>query len=333
MAARGPNARVPPGYATQDAERMRPTPTITATREAELYLQALTRHAPSYALLDVRYRVAGPQFARLFLAATRSGHAAQILLRIGRRTDVYVGIAPRLRRRGTRQDLAPTALLWADCDTHESIERLRAFPVEPSMIVASGTNDNAHAYWLLTEPLPVPELEHANRVLADTLAADVKCADATRILRVPGSHSFKHRPPRPVHLTHWTPKRYEPSEILNALPAPPTAARAKARTPTVSDDPLLRIPPPRYVEVLLGVQIPSSRKIHCPFHPDTTPSFHIYPSPDQGWACFGCSGSDGRSLGGDIYTLASRLWFIPARGRGFHKLRARLDALFEIERG
>ncbi len=151
---------------------------------------------------------------------------------------------------------------------------------------------------------------------------------ATRILRVPGSRGFKHRPPRPVRLTHWAPKPCEPLEILNALPAAPSAARTKARTPTVSDDPLLRIQPARYVEVLLGVQIPRSRKIHCPFHHDSTPSLRVYPAPEQGWVWFGCKTPDGRPLGGDIYTLASQLWQIPARGRDFHTLRRCLRATF-----
>jgi len=305
-----------------------PTSTSSALREAELYLQALTQHAAAHALLDVRYRIRGPQLGRLFLAGTQPKYAAQILLRLGSSTDVYVGIAPRLRRRGTRQDLTPTALLWADCDTPESIERLRAFPIEPSMIIASGTNNNTHAYWLLAEPLPAEELEHANRALAHAIAADVKCADATRILRVPGSLNFKHRPPRPVCLTHWTAKRYEPLEILTVLPTPQTVARAKSRPQAMSDDPLLRIQPARYVEVLLGVQIPRSRKIYCPFHHDNTPSLHVYPAPEQGWVCYGCKTPAGRPLGGDIYTLASQLWQIPARGRDFHTLRRRLQATF-----
>ena len=311
---------------------MSPTSTSNALREAELYLQALTQHAPAHALLDVRYRIRGPQLGRLFLAATQPKYAAQIILRLGSRTDVYVGIAPRLRRRGTRQDLTPTALLWADCDTPESIERLRAFPIEPSMIIASGTNNNAHAYWLLAEPLPIEELEHANRALAHAIAADVKCADATRILRAPGSLNFKHRPPRPVRLTDWSAKSYEASEIVSVLPTQPSTPRSEAPAAMWSNDPLLRIPPARYVEVLLGQRTPRSRKIHCPFHEDGTPSFHVYTCPKEGWACFGCRTACGGPLGGDIYTLGARLWSIPARGADFYGLRARLDALFEISR-
>jgi hypothetical protein len=134
-----------------------------------------------------------------------------------------------------------------------------------------------------------------------------------------------------VRLTHWTPKLYEPLEILNAIAAPATAAQAKARTPTVGNNPLLRIQPARYVEVLLGVQIPRSRKIHCPFHDDSTPSLHVHPVPEQGWACFGCETPAGRPLGplgGDIYTLASQLWQSPAQGSDFHTLRRRLQTTF-----
>ena len=70
----------------------------------------------------------------------------------------------------------------------------------------------------------------------------------------------------------------------------------------------------------------------CPFHDDRTPSLHVYPTAERGWACFGCETPDGKPLGGDIYTLASRLWNIPARGASFFDLQARLDDVFTIHR-
>ena len=82
-------------------------------------------------------------------------------------------------------------------------------------------------------------------------------------------------------------------------------------------DPLLEIEPARYVRALTGANPQRHGKIHCPFHPDNTPSLHVYHSPERGWTCFGCTRADGRPLGGDIYTLASLLWGIPATGRGF----------------
>jgi hypothetical protein len=151
-------------------------------------------------------------------------------------------------------------------------------------------------------------------------------------VQVDAAECIGHRPTQPVHLTHHTEARYEPAEILNALPAPETSARADARKPRGRSDPLLEIPPARYAEVLLGEPVGVSGKIRCPFHSDGTPSLHVYADPERGWACFGCDTPDGRPLGGDIYTLASLLWDISTRGHDFHALRGRLDVLFEVKR-
>jgi len=93
------------------------------------------------------------------------------------------------------------------------------------------------------------------------------------------------------------------------------------------------IAPARYVKALTGREPTRQGKIRCPFHPDATPSLHVYRSSERGWTCFACTGPDGRPLGGDIYTLASLLWGVPASGREFLELRARLDALFGLRRG
>jgi hypothetical protein len=204
------------------------------------------------------------------------------------------------------------------------------------MVIASGGGDNVHAYWALTRPVVLAEIERGNLGLAAALGADTRCADASRILRLPGTRNFKHAPSQPVRLLHWTPGCHAPAEILGVLP-PTSGRRASdarlAAAPTATVDPLLRLTPAHYVEVLLGRRVPSSRKVHCPFHPDRIPSFHVYPSPAEGWTCFGCAGPDGSPLGGDIYTLASLLWDIPARGPDFLRLRSRLDATFGVERG
>ena len=307
---------------------------------AELYLRTLTAYAPPNTLLDVRYRTQDHRFAQFFLAA-RDPRAARTITRIGSRTDIYVGCAPRTRRRGRREDIAPTPLLWADCDTPEATTALAAFQPAPSMIVASGSGNgehrNAHAYWQLTRALTPDQLEQANRRLAAALSADPKCADPARILRVPGTLNFKHNPPRPVQLTTYNPTRYRPLEILIALPPLPTPQPKPNRPPTTkhptTHDPLLTIVPTRYVSALTGRTPSRDGKIHCPFHPDKTPSLHIYPTPQQGWTCYGCTTPTGTPLGGDIYTLAALIWHTTTNGQNFHTLRHWLDALFRIDRG
>jgi hypothetical protein len=88
------------------------------------------------------------------------------------------------------------------------------------------------------------------------------------------------------------------------------------------DDPLRRVPPAVYVEVLTGLAVGHDRKVSCPFHADSDPSLHVYDAPERGWYCFGCE------RGGSIYDLAAELDGINPRGRAFLALRARLGRTF-----
>jgi hypothetical protein len=303
---------------------------------AELLLGTLAAYVPRHSLLDVRYRAESKRLSRFFVGI-HAASAARIITLIGQRTDVYVGCAPRVRRSGGRQDIASSALLWADCDGQHVARALRAFPLPPSIVVGSGTATNAHAFWALTAALPLLALENANRRLALALGADPRCVDGARILRVPGTLNFKSHLSRPVRLLRYSPARYRPADILAALPAGPTPPSASdigpARSPRRASDPLLRIEPADYVRVLIGRDVGRDHKIACPFHNDQTPSLHAYATAERGWTCFGCRTPTGRPLGGDIYTLASLLWDIPTNGRDFLKLRDRLDHAFGVRRG
>jgi hypothetical protein len=323
----------------------------------ELYLRVLTERAELETLLEVRYRrrkapgEAFPwgDFKRFFIAMPtlrkRMGSEAAFLAFIGYRTDVYVGCAPRLRYRGRSEDTAPAAILWADCDTPKAIRALQSFTPAPTMTVESGsaTYDNErryehkHAYWALTNPLHPTELEAANRRLALALGADPSCVDPARVLRIPQALNFKHSPPSLTRLRTLTDTTYHPQDILTALPELPAAsvhqATRRDRDPAAYEDLLQTIHPRIYVSVLTGRDPGRSGKIHCPFHEDRRPSFHVYNTPERGWTCFACTTPTGRRLGGDIYTLASLLWNIPNRGHHFYALRAGLHETFGIHRG
>ncbi len=302
---------------------------------AELFLATLAACAPKRSLLEVRYRVENARLTRFFMGI-HTPNAARIITQIGQRTDVYVGCAPRIRRSGRREDIALSALLWADCDGTDVLATLDAFPLPPSVIVRSGTATNTHSFWALTSALALHELEDANRRLALALGADPKCFDGARILRVPGTYNFKHSTRRPVRLHRYTPARYRPSEILTVLPQlpdPPASTRDPHRGPRRSSDPLLEIAPADYVRVLTGREPGRDHKIACPLHEEKKPSFHVYATAEQGWTCFGCPTPTGKPLGGDIYQLASLLWGIPTSGQDFIQLRDRLDNTFGVHRG
>jgi hypothetical protein len=61
---------------------------------------------------------------------------------------------------------------------------------------------------------------------------------------------------------------------------------------------------PGYFQALASVQAPEwGGQVHCPLpgHEERTASCHVWPDPERGWWCFGCS------RGGGIYDLASAL--------------------------
>jgi hypothetical protein len=294
------------------------------------FLAALAGDAHGGELLELRYRLDDEhRMGQAFAPARRLHGLARRALLLGRRTDVYVGCAPRIRRHGGRDAVRRGFVLWADCDGEHAVRALRAFDPAPAIVVASGTGSNCHAYWPLTAPLARDELERANRRLAHALGADPVSADAARILRVPGTYSHKHRPATPVHaLRLEIGRRLTAGEIVGGLPDPPTPRAAAPSRVDVArgDDPLLAIEPEVYVRRLLGVEVPRHRKVPCPFHRDRHASLHVYETAGRGWYCFGrCR------RGGTIYDLAAPLYGYEPRGEDFLRLRAELRRLFGLD--
>ena len=97
-------------------------------------------------------------------------------------------------------------------------------------------------------------------------------------------------------------------------------------------DPLLAISARVYIPALCGRSVSRAGKVRCPFHEDETPSLHAFRDPARGWCCFGCDRQNGKPLGGDIYTFASRLFGIPVSGGDFRRLQRRLDERFGVRR-
>ena len=261
-----------------------------------------------------------------FFPAAKPDPAADLVARLGDRTDVYVGVACRARQAGGRSAVDHVWTLWADCDSKAAAVRLAAHEPAPSIVIASGSPHACHAYWLLSSPVAPDIAEATNRRLALALDADGQSCDAARILRPPGTTNFKHDPPRPVAVERMGFTRRPLEEIAVGLPDPPSAPEPASRRAAArrrhSADPLLAIEPTIYVRALLRVEIGRSRKVTCPFHPDEAPSLHVYGTGAGGWYCFAC----GR--GTSIYDLAGPLWGLGTRGRDFLELRRRLTELF-----
>jgi hypothetical protein len=296
------------------------------------FLRALAGDGPRHHYLELRARTANGGMRAGFYSVHALERAAEAIRDLAARTDVYVGVCPRSRRAGTRDAVSEAWTLWVETDDPAATERALHHAPAPAIVVRSGTPGHAHLYWPLSHPLTGAQAEAANRRLAATLGADERCVDASRILRPPATLNHKTNPPRPVALERHALARYPARDVLattRALPQParqhalqrPTPARSHVR------DPLLAIEPPVYVRALLGVEVPPSGKLLCPFHPDRHPSFHVYPTAERGWYCYGGCG------GGSIYDLAARLWNLTPRGHEFHELRHRLHHQFHLDRG
>jgi hypothetical protein len=290
------------------------------------FLGALYRSAPARSFVEVRFRMASGM-GRCFHRAAALDRAAETILALASRTDVFVGVLPRVRRGGGRRDLvARAAAVWADCDTWAAVEALASFRPRPAMVVGSGSGENRHAYWFLREPVGVDRLVRANRRLALALGADAQSSDAARILRPAGSANGKHSPPAPVRMLALDEhSRVGLAELERRLPREPmplsTIRPTRPYPHGAPIDPLRSIPPALYVERLTAQRVGHSRKVRCPFHDDQTPSLHAYEDSERGWYCFGC----GR--GGSIYDLAALLWQRGTRGEDFLQLRRELKAL------
>ena len=102
------------------------------------FLGALYRSAPARSFVEVRFRMASGM-GQCFHRAAALDRAAETILALASRTDVFVGVLPRARRGGGRRDLvARAAVVWADCDTWAAVEALASFRPRPAMVVGSG---------------------------------------------------------------------------------------------------------------------------------------------------------------------------------------------------
>lgn len=288
----------------------------------ELYWNALFGTEPEPALVELRYRL--PDRAGMgqeFYGVREPGVARRRVATLAERTDVYIGVAPRIERRGGRDAIEHVHVLYVDVDTPAGVDALRAFRPLPAIVIRSGTPGHVQAYWPLSEPLRPDHAERANRRLAHGLGADMRATDAARILRPPGSLNHKSGRPRAVEIVHLAAEVFAAREVVGELADPPSVG-SPATSPArgSDDDVLLTIEPAVYVRALIGAEPGRDGKVRCPFHDDHTPSLHVYADAERGWTCFGCN------RGGTIYDFGAALWGLEPRGEGFRELRRRLAA-------
>jgi hypothetical protein len=258
-----------------------------------------------------------------FVRTDQRAQLAEMASGMGSRTDFYVGCAPRSRRHGGAEAVAFVYALWADLDGPEAVAALEGFAPAPTLVIASGTGENRHAYWQLSRPLEAADARRALRRLAHGVKGDMRSAEPARILRPPGTFNHKTEPPAAVECIRLDVTAFDPDAIVGHLPDPPDGrgrhdrVSAPVRPLSAVPDQLADIPPRVYVEALTGLVPTRDGNVSCPLHEDRTPSLHVYEDPDRGWWCFGCE------QGGGVYQLAALLagYRLPLRGPDFIAVR------------
>ena len=265
--------------------------------------------APGARLLEIRFALRYRDMGRLFIAAHSAPGASRLIRRLAARTDVYVGVCLRTRRAGGRDAIDRSHLAFVEIDTPDALDRLRAFRHPPSAIVLSGSAGHAHAYYTLSAPVTVPELERANRRLAHALGGDLASVDAARILRPPSSWNHKHTPPDARRTDRTRPGatvRPRPARRRTRRPARP-AIRQRRRPraePAAPNSTGCCSPsqPPNTCTRSPASPPTAPAKSTARFTKTTPPRLQLY--EDGTWYCYGAC-----KAGGSIFDFAARpLW-------------------------
>lgn len=121
--------------------------------------------------------------------------------------DVYCGVLPRERHKGTKESVVQGAVLWLDLDFKVMEQAAAADALkkaEAEIVVSSG--HGYHAYWFLKDTAKIGEIGVAKfeakvRGFQQKFGKVDNTSDVVRILRVPGSTNFKDaQNPKPVRL-------------------------------------------------------------------------------------------------------------------------------------
>jgi hypothetical protein len=126
--------------------------------------------------------------------------------------DVYVGVLPRWRKGGRDNDVHTAGVLWCDIDDLTGLDQTATLD---KVTVAVRSGKGLHCYRRLkvvgigTKPTEQREFVQLLErwMLTLSSAADVKCKNPSRILRVPGTLNWKNRDlPRLVELAKYPPE-------------------------------------------------------------------------------------------------------------------------------
>lgn len=188
---------------------------IPQPQALRLQLAMIAGNEPASSFLEIR--PLDPPGRQWFVPVREIDEAATLIPRLAQVHNVFVGACPRVRRAGTADAVERAWCLWADCDSSEAVDRLRAFRPLPSIVIRSGTGGNVHAWWPLRCPVSPAHAVRANRRLALALGADRGATDAARIMRPAGSLNHKHDPARTVECVRVELDTFSVADVIHGL--------------------------------------------------------------------------------------------------------------------
>jgi hypothetical protein len=200
-----------------------------------LQLAAIAGNGPRDHRFEVRSKLPGGAGMRqLFVPIFEVDRAVRAIQNLSQTGETFIGAAPRIREAGTADAVDQVWCLWADLDGHDSMRRAARFRPLPSIVIRTGGDGCAHAWWPLSEPVDGTFAQRANRRLALALGADRNATDPARILRPAGTWSYKRDPRRPVVCSRLELAVFRVRDIVGGLPddpayAPPPAPADGAR--------------------------------------------------------------------------------------------------------
>ncbi len=105
-----------------------------------------------------------------------------------------------------------------DIPLEEQLEKIKAFPLEPSMIVK--TRRSLHCYWLMNDA-ETSRFRHIQRQLVAHFSGDGACINLSRVMRIPGFYHCKDEPVL-VDCIKFNPEiRYTQNQLAEHLPEVP----------------------------------------------------------------------------------------------------------------
>ncbi len=152
-------------------------------------------------LAELRFKIRDRMFQEFFSLDRLENMARRSVALSSERAEVYFGISTRHERKGRKESVAIVPGFFADLDFDtfeaggiDALERLDEFTPLPTQVIHTG--GGLHVYWRLTTPLlPTPKTQAMLRAVVRKVGADPAATDLSRILRVPGTWSWKRDAP------------------------------------------------------------------------------------------------------------------------------------------